>query len=320
MKQIHRSAGTLVAAVAAGSLLLLGAPAAAAGSNVAYEAQRAAEIVEKATGASDLRPDSVVLGGGGNSFVSSAGDITTVRVPAESGGRVEAFASDGRGFGLGLPETASVTGVKAGAGTVVYPNAAKATDIAVQLTADGSARALVTLKDRTAPKEHRFDLRLAEGMDLQPGGDGGYLVVKEAADGVEVVGKIDAPWAKDAHGDPIATHYKVDGGALVQTVEVNESTAFPVVADPKVSFGRGIYLKYSKGEVKSLLPKIRYLPAGSSACGAFGTVGGMVCGVLSYGVLNNIKNVWEYAAANGRCIEVKLTYASVYTGIKHYAC
>lgn len=33
-------------------------------------------------------------------------------------------------------------------------------------------------------------------------------------------------------GKAVATHYKVEGNQLIQVVEFNENTAFPVVADP----------------------------------------------------------------------------------------
>ncbi|MEJ9209242.1 hypothetical protein [Paenibacillus larvae] len=39
-------------------------------------------------------------------------------------------------------------------------------------------------------------------------------------------------WAKDANGNDIPTHYEIRGNDLVQKVEFNENTAFPVVADP----------------------------------------------------------------------------------------
>ncbi|WP_257131989.1 hypothetical protein [Bacillus toyonensis] len=39
-------------------------------------------------------------------------------------------------------------------------------------------------------------------------------------------------WAKDANGNPVSTHYKVEGNKLIQVVDFDENTAFPVIADP----------------------------------------------------------------------------------------
>ncbi|WP_232487807.1 MULTISPECIES: hypothetical protein [Bacillus] len=39
-------------------------------------------------------------------------------------------------------------------------------------------------------------------------------------------------WAKDAHGKTVSTHYKVDGNKLIQIVEFDKKSTFPVIADP----------------------------------------------------------------------------------------
>ncbi len=37
----------------------------------------------------------------------------------------------------------------------------------------------------------------------------------------------------DANGNPVPTSYRVDGNTLIQSVQIADSTAFPVVTDPK---------------------------------------------------------------------------------------
>ncbi|XRG78987.1 hypothetical protein V5E38_01290 [Rossellomorea sp. GAMAL-10_SWC] len=39
-------------------------------------------------------------------------------------------------------------------------------------------------------------------------------------------------WAKDANGNSVPTKYTVDGNTLIQTVEFNENSVFPIIADP----------------------------------------------------------------------------------------
>lgn len=82
---------------------------------------------------------------------------------------------------------------------------------------------------------------------------------------VRAIAEIEAPWAVDAHGDPVATHFELDGNNLVQIVETNVNTAFPVLADPSfvwwVKMGAGClasvttlatlgYLRFAAGIAK----------------------------------------------------------------------
>lgn len=50
-------------------------------------------------------------------------------------------------------------------------------------------------------------------------------------------GAFEKPWAKDADGRDLDTHFAINDGALVQVVDFDESTAFPVVADPRFNWG-----------------------------------------------------------------------------------
>lgn len=43
---------------------------------------------------------------------------------------------------------------------------------------------------------------------------------------------IGAAWAVDANGAPVETHYEIEGSSLIQVVNVDADTAYPVVADP----------------------------------------------------------------------------------------
>ncbi|MFJ3875831.1 hypothetical protein ACIPW5_00065 [Streptomyces sp. NPDC090077] len=174
-------------------------------------AERTGQAVEKATGTAGLLASATP----GNSL------------PASSAGEVFVATGTGERVSIGLPETKDSAGVSTGRGTTVYPDAAPGADLAVQATADG-ARALVVIKDKSAPKEYGFDLGLPSGAEVKQLADGSLLVVKDRMP----LGLLDAPWAKDANGNPVATSYRVEGNRIVQTVAFDDSTAFPVVADP----------------------------------------------------------------------------------------
>lgn len=79
----------------------------------------------------------------------------------------------------------------------------------------------------SAVLEARYEL---PGTELHINGEGAVPVVR---DGV-LEAYIDTPWARDASGRALPTHFRVDGSSLVQVVETDSATVFPVVADPNV--------------------------------------------------------------------------------------
>lgn len=109
----------------------------------------------------------------------------------------------------------------------MYADAEEGFDLAVQPNRDG-VRALITLRDAQAPAEYRFPLDLPADAVTEHLEDGSVLV----SHGDTYLGTFDAPWAKDANGEAVPTEYRVEGGALVQTVRPGPNTAYPVVADP----------------------------------------------------------------------------------------
>ncbi|MFV0134100.1 hypothetical protein ACLGIH_12795 [Streptomyces sp. HMX87] len=284
-------------------------------------ASGAASIVERATGTADLAPTTAAPGGAGRAVISTGSGDLTVDAPTDSSGYLESTAADGTSLRLDLPETNTVTGVRSGAGTIVYAEAARSTDLAIQPTVDGGARTLVTLKDGNAPEEYRFGLDLPAGTGLLPDGQGGYLISKSAGQGTAVLGSIDAPWAKDARGEAVPTAYRVEGDTLVQTVTTNASTVFPVVADPKVSFGFSVYFKFSKAEVKALNNKVQYADTAAAACGLLVIPAAAVgCAGITTAVIRRIQRVWQYAKDNKRCVELSFSYAGLFSNVKHYKC
>ncbi|MFJ4091829.1 hypothetical protein ACIPYS_09625 [Kitasatospora sp. NPDC089913] len=178
------------------------------------QAARTAAVVEAATGTSDIAP--------------APAPGTTV--PQQSTANVKAGTATGHAVSITLPSARNVTGATAGKNTTVYPGAAQATDLAVQPTTDGGIRALAVLKDATAPREQRYDIGLPDGARLVELDNGAVAAIAESG---TLLGGFDTPWAKDANGRPVPTSYRLEGNTLVQTVQTDNSTVFPVVADPK---------------------------------------------------------------------------------------
>ncbi len=173
----------------------------------------AADVVEGATGTTDLvRPVPVAARADGAAF-STAVDDVTVNVPASADGEVEAVGANGEAVRIGLAGARPVPGVRSDAGTVAYADVKHSA-----LAEDGSV---------------------------------GYLITRGAGDHKLVVGTIDAPWATDVAGRPVPTDYRLEGVTLVQTVTPSSETTFPVVADPKLTYGVGIYFNATGAEWKS---------------------------------------------------------------------
>ncbi|MEU7647287.1 hypothetical protein [Streptomyces huasconensis] len=230
MKVRHGIASGVVAAVTAGAILVGVAPLAAAADTPSKTAQ-AAEAIEKATGTADIA--SGIRQANGAIRVDTVTDqgSVTVTTPATADGTVKANADTGA-IGIDLPNTTRTKGIESENGTIAYPDAAKSTDLAVQPTNEGGVRALITVNNANAAKEYRFDLDLPDGAVTEQLDDGSVMVLTDSTEDADVIGAFEAPWAKDVNGNPVPTTYRVENGALIQTVAFDQNTAFPVVADP----------------------------------------------------------------------------------------
>ncbi|WP_167536306.1 hypothetical protein [Streptomyces ficellus] len=225
-RSVRTSAVSSVALLTVGAIFAATAPAYAV-DDPARDAARTAAIVHKVTGVAQIatpRP-----AGGGSLTVEASG--TRVDLPATGRGRLTVTDPTGTQIKIGLPGSDAAKAHTSAEGTVVYPQLTNgAVDVAAQVTTDGSASALITMKEAAAPTEYRFPLELPSGAVPIVGDDGGLVVFDETG---ELIGAFDAPWAKDANGKTVPTSYRLEGSELVQTIEVSESTTYPVVADPK---------------------------------------------------------------------------------------
>lgn len=146
--------------------------------------------------------------------------------------------------GVAVPDRGRT--VHAGGHSITYPAAATTSraindhtrvfdgrhfDQVVQSTGQDDVRMLTVLTDRSAPTTYDYTF---DGQQLRALDDG-YVGVFDVETG-EPVALIEPAWAKDANGTAVPTRYEIDGSTLTQVVDVDEHTAFPVVADPSVKF------------------------------------------------------------------------------------
>lgn len=187
---------------------------------------------------------------------------------------------------------------------------------------DGSVQILTTIADASAPRVYEYPLDIPLGSLLTLTADGGAEVA--TSDGLVIV-SVAAPWAYDAEGRAVPTHFEVEGGTLLQIVNhVDGQTAYPVVADPSVSFGWYVYVKYSKADVRRYWSGTQYLnqAAAAAACAAVASAyGAAVCGSLTAGYFESIGSTFKDAKKYNQCVEVAMTYVGgIPVKWKRYSC
>lgn len=141
--------------------------------------------------------------------------------------------------GLPFAEQASAARVERD-GIVSYDNRNGSTTVPV-VKDDGSVQITTVIESALAPTRYEYTIALPDGGYLEQL-DQGMIIIRDETGGFQ--GGVLPPWAKDARGDDVATHFEIDGGLLTQVVEHDATTAYPVVADPLV--GGGLLAGYWK--------------------------------------------------------------------------
>jgi hypothetical protein len=93
---------------------------------------------------------------------------------------------------------------------------------------DGSLQINTVIGSVAAPQKYKYRFDLPADVDAHS--VGGSLLFLDAEGGLLLM--IAKPWATDASGKPVPTHYEVDGSVVTQIVEHDASYAYPIVADP----------------------------------------------------------------------------------------
>ncbi|VZH84734.1 hypothetical protein [Corynebacterium rouxii] len=101
---------------------------------------------------------------------------------------------------------------------------------------ENGMQTLIHIENSEAPTEYRFPLSLPQGAEVIPFSEGSEDAMGVFLNG-SLIATIAAPWAIDANGAPLQTSLHIENGTLVQIVEHNSDTAFPVTADPQIDWG-----------------------------------------------------------------------------------
>ena len=234
----------------------------------------------------------------------SVGARATIPTDAADGIQIE-------GVTIGLPfaEMADDASASQLPGVVVYDNNNGSATVPV-IRERGTVQITTVIGNANAPKRYDYPMRLARGQSLHLNEDGS--VVAAGRDG-SFTAYVASPWAKDANGDAVPTHYEVSGNTLTQVVDFTAATAFPVVADPTMDIlWWGVAAKLSKAETKSLASRISTAAGGVAAfCGYVPIIQARVaCGMtIAWRIASWVDPVRQ-AATQGRCAQINVPYAS----------
>lgn len=152
----------------------------------------------------------------------------------------------------------------------------------------------------------------------------GPVIVSDADNApVAIVG---APWAVDANGRLLNTHFTAEGNKLVQHVELASDTAFPVIADPAItvglagaSDGPGVYWNMTGAQAKavgavSVATLGTAIAGGCVGAGKIPRVGFLIQGACGFVGVPTLKSVWASVTKimrntninNNACYQIKV--------------
>lgn len=137
-------------------------------------------------------------------------------------GVVSASTIDGKEVSLDLPDKKLES-----LGLDEYSTSPSGASIAVTDEGGGAFRSLIHIPNLESNGE--FEFSFSNDMTLTYLPDDGVAVRDDNGD---ILGTLDAPWAIDATGASVKTWYEIRQSTIVQHVEPNSSTQFPIVADP----------------------------------------------------------------------------------------
>lgn len=150
---------------------------------------------------------------------------------------------------------------------------------------DGSVRINTVINSASSPHTFTYALDVPSSAVLELQDDGSVQI----RDGENWLGGVAPPWATDAAGVAVDTHYEVDGHQLIQEVEPTLDTAYPIVADPWL--GKALVSKTVwqwqpayKGYTLKVYPTVW------GRAGAFVTVGGATYFWLRSSFWNEVKS------------------------------
>ncbi|WP_121190900.1 hypothetical protein [Microbacterium sp. AG790] len=293
------------------SLVVIGLAAPAHADDSASTPDEVAAVVADAAPTSLGTADTTRADKAAVSSLQNGANVTLSDAPVDG---VSVTSADGHELlKVDLPGAQNLSeGQIANDGSVTYAGDAHTPAVNV-LAADNKLRVSVVIDSSAQPTRYDYDLGAGVTVELKPdGGATAYVqdTVTNPKDGSEtqvdrIVGDVQAPWAVDATGAAVPTHYEVSGSTLTQVVEHGRAgTHYPVVADP--TFDQPNWFQH----------RVRFNRAETStiASGGAGILASVGCGAMTAVCVLAGSVIWWNASVadkSGQCVQ--LTATSTYT-------
>ncbi|UFU06341.1 hypothetical protein [Ruania halotolerans] len=238
-------------------------------------------------------------------------DVADVSL-ATRGGGLE-ISSESKTLDIRLPEEFRDEQESLIDGAAVFEDDVSRDAAVIEARGDGSVQVQTVARESADQHEYVYEFDSEYTLVPNPDGSVGIMVTDQHGPDLQV-GQIDAPWAFDSSGDPVTTRYSVEGSALTQTVTPHPSAQYPIVADPTVSFGVGVYVYMTGAEQRTFVAAVSALVVGgaATACVVYGNrvssipgakyIVQQICGWTSAGGL--------YALASSMLGDIASTYTA----------
>ncbi|MEY4397885.1 MAG: hypothetical protein RLZ53_461 [Actinomycetota bacterium] len=176
------------------------------------------------TGLSDVVPQKQIDG----SIVATVNDIE-VELPASNTDALTYTTDTNFRISIGLPkEGAGISAELDSEGRVTYTDLTNSTSPLIK--EDGSVAITTVAASREAPTSYMYPISGPEGTSLLLLDDGSIQILDSFG---EVAAMIAKPWALDAAGNAVETHFTLFGMNVIQVVEHDKTgVVYPVVFDP----------------------------------------------------------------------------------------
>jgi hypothetical protein len=157
----------------------------------------------------------------------------TINVPSDPSKPTTTTTASGVTISLTNLSASRASHVAEGAPGIAVSNANNGSMIATVITHTGLSNDIV-INSPNAPTSYSTRITLSRGQSIKSAPGGGYEVVDRKGKVSAIIG---VPWAMDAKGAAVPTHYHLHGDVLTQVVNFHRHGAvLPVTADPFWSY------------------------------------------------------------------------------------
>lgn len=169
------------------------------------------------------------------------------------------------------------------------------------VTPEGDVQINTIIPNSDAPREYAYALDIPDYTSVQE--EGGSHLFLDSDD--NMIAGLAPAWAVDANGQPVPTHFEIEGKTVTQILDFTESTAFPVVADPFL--GKKLFKKIGTkyGKYYGRYTNVVTLNLSTWGWAVYTGAGAGVAGVAAGQAILNT-NGWNEALAKGGKVKTQL--------------